>query len=84
MRAGHSRMNSPWDGVKLHYINPATGGYPMAAIAPFLQLLSKGFKGKPCRSTESTVFCVAERRGSVKIGRQLFTFDPHDVFAAPS
>ena len=73
-----------WDGVKLRYVNPATGGYPMAAIAPFLQLLPKGFKGKPYRTTEGTVFCVAEGRGTVKIGNQTFTFEPHDVFIAPS
>ena len=73
-----------WDGVKLRYVNPATGGYPMPALAPYLQLLPKGFKGKSYRTTESTVFCVAEGRGSVKIGSQSFTFEPHDVFAAPS
>jgi gentisate 1,2-dioxygenase len=56
----------------------------MAAIAPFLQLLPKGFKGKPYRSTESTVFCVAEGRGTVKIGTETFAFEPHDVFATPS
>jgi len=70
--------------LKLRYVNPATGGYPMAAIAPFLQLLPKGFKGKPYRTTEGTVFCVAEGRGTVKIGNQTFTFEPHDVFIAPS
>ncbi|MDR2992039.1 MAG: gentisate 1,2-dioxygenase [Burkholderiaceae bacterium] len=73
-----------WDGVKLRYVNPATGGYPMAAIAPFLQLLPKGFKGKPYRTTESTVFCVAEGRGTARIGKETFAFEPHDVFAAPS
>ncbi|MDR0457750.1 MAG: gentisate 1,2-dioxygenase [Burkholderiaceae bacterium] len=73
-----------WDGVKLRYVNPATGGYPMGTMAPFLQLLPKGFQGKPYRTTESTVFCVGEGRGTVKIGTQSFAFDPHDVFAAPS
>jgi gentisate 1,2-dioxygenase len=73
-----------WDGVKLRYVDPTTGGYPMATMAPFLQLLPKGFKGKSYRTTESTVFCVAEGRGTVKIGAQTFDFDPHDVFAAPA
>ncbi|MCL2726115.1 MAG: gentisate 1,2-dioxygenase [Polyangiaceae bacterium] len=80
------RMNDidAWDGVKLRYVNPATGGYPMGTIAPFLQLLPKGFKGKTYRTTESTVFCVAEGRGKVHIGKESFAFNPHDVFAAPS
>ena len=80
------RMNEldAWDGVKLRYINPGTGGYAMTAIAPYLQLLPKGFKGKSYRTTESTVFCVAEGRGSAKIGDQTIAFERHDVFAAPS
>jgi len=73
-----------WDGVKLRYVNPATGGYPMGTIAPFLQLLPKGFKGKPYRTTEGTVFCVAEGRGTARIGKETFAFHPHDIFAAPS
>src|SRR5690606_20007490 len=28
-----------WDGIKLRYVNPATGGYAMATIATFMQLL---------------------------------------------
>jgi len=80
------RMNEvdAWDGVKLRYVNPATGGYPMATMAPFLQLLPKGFKGRPYRTSEGTVFCVVEGSGSVKIGSHTFTFHPHDIFAAPS
>jgi gentisate 1,2-dioxygenase len=73
-----------WDGVKLRYVNPATGGYPMGTMSPFLQLLPKGFKGKSYRTTESTVFCVAEGRGTARIGKETFAFEPHDVFAAPS
>ena len=32
-------------GVKLQYVNPATGGYPLTTIGAFLQLLPKGFNG---------------------------------------
>ncbi|CAG9249651.1 Gentisate 1,2-dioxygenase [Paraburkholderia unamae] len=73
-----------WDGVKLRYVNPATGGWPMPTMATFMQFLPKGFRGKPYRSTDSTVYCVVEGSGAVRIGEERFTFDAHDVFVAPS
>ena len=51
----------PRHGVKLQYVNPATGGYPLTTIGAFLQLLPKGFNGQPYRSTDATV--VLRRRG---------------------
>ncbi|MFL5398245.1 MAG: gentisate 1,2-dioxygenase, partial [Myxococcales bacterium] len=46
----------PVHGVKLQYVNPATGGYPMPTIAAFIQLLPAGFQGRRYRSTDGTVF----------------------------
>ena len=74
----------PWDGVKLRYLNPATGGYPMPTMATFMQLLPAGFQGKTSRCTDSTVYCVVEGRGTARIGEQEFHFGPRDVFVAPS
>jgi gentisate 1,2-dioxygenase len=71
-------------GVKLQYVNPATGGYPLTTIGAFLQLLPKGFKGTPYRSTDATVFCVAEGHGSSTIGGRTFPWGPRDIFVAPS
>ena len=73
-----------WDGVKLRYVNPATGGWPMPTIATFMQYLPADFKGRTYRSTDATVYCVVEGKGTVKIGNDEFTFEPHDVFVAPS
>ncbi|NPT60105.1 gentisate 1,2-dioxygenase [Paraburkholderia elongata] len=73
-----------WDGVKLRYVNPATGGWPMPTIATFMQYLPAGFKGRTYRSTDATVYCVVEGNGTVKIGNDEFTFEPHDVFVVPS
>ena len=42
-------------GVKMRFINPATGGAPMPTIGAFMQLLPKGFRGTPYRATDSTV-----------------------------
>ena len=74
----------PWDGVKLRYLNPATGGYPMPTMATFMQLLPAGFQGKAYRSTDSTVYSVVEGRGIARIGDAEFHFGPRDVFVAPS
>lgn len=74
----------PWDGVKLRYVNPATGGFPMPTMATFMQMLPKGFRGRQSRSTESTVFSVVEGHGMVQIGEQTFSFSPKDIFVAPS
>lgn len=80
-----SRNSAPdaWDGVKLRYVNPGNGGYPMATMATFLQLLPKGFCGRPYRSTDATVFSVVEGSGTVRLGEQDFFFEPRDIFVAP-
>jgi gentisate 1,2-dioxygenase len=74
----------PRHGVKMQYINPATGGSPMPAIAAFLQLLPAGFSSQPYRSTDSTIFCVAEGSGKSRIGFESFEWREHDVFVVPS
>jgi len=74
----------PHHGIKLQYVNPATGGYPMPTIAAFLQLLPKGFAGKPYRSTDSTIVNVVEGRGRSHVGSQTFAWGPRDIFVVPS
>ena len=71
-------------GVKLQYINPATGGYPMPTIAAFMQLLPKGFAGATYRSTDSTIYNVVEGHGRSRIGAETFSWGPRDVFVVPS
>jgi len=73
-----------WDGVKLRYVNPATGGWPMPTIAAFMQLLPAGFAGRSYRSTDATIYCVVEGAGTARIGEIVFPFEPHDVFVVPS
>ena len=73
-----------WDGVKLRYINPLTGRYPMPTIATFLQLLPRHFHGKSRRSTDGTVYSVVEGSGRATIGDQTFSFTARDTFVAPS
>ena len=72
-----------WHGVKLEYVNPATGGYPMPTMAAFLQLLPPGFRGQPYRSTDGTVFSSTEGSGRSKIGDVTIDWKERDVFVVP-
>lgn len=73
-----------YEGYKLRYVNPANGGSPMPTMATFMQLLPAGMKSKKQRSTDSTIYHVVEGQGKVTIGDKTFTFEPKDVFVAPS
>jgi gentisate 1,2-dioxygenase len=73
-----------WHGVKMQYINPVNGGYPMPTIAAFVQLLPKGFRTKPYRSTDGTVYSVIEGRGRSQIGDATFEWSKRDIFVVPT
>lgn len=77
-----------WHGVKLRYVNPATGGWPMPTIGAFMQLLPAGFAGKAHRATDGTVYSVVEGRGRAIVSRgedqHTIAFGPRDHFVVPS
>jgi len=75
---------SPWHGLKMKYTNPQTGDYAMPTMATFIQLLPKGFKTQPYRSTDSTVFVCTEGKGKTVIGDQTYDWGPRDIFVVPS
>jgi len=68
----------------MQFINPLTGGHAMPTIGTFMQLLPKGFRSRPYRSTDGTVYSVAEGTGSVQIGGERFAFEARDTFVVPS
>ena len=71
-------------GWKMQFTNPLSGGPAMPTIGAFLQLLPKGFRTQACRSTDATVYSVAEGTGQAHIGGQTYAFGPRDTFVAPS
>ena len=77
-----------WDGVKLRYLNPLTGGSPMPTMATFMQKLPAGFAGRPWRQTDGAVYSVVEGRGQAVIegAGQTWRFEigPRDHFVVPS
>jgi len=79
--------NGPVDrrhGVKMQYVNPATGGYPMPTISAFIQWLPSGFTGEPYRSTDATIYCAVEGHGRSQVGSLSFAWGPRDIFVVPS
>ncbi|MEZ5284947.1 MAG: gentisate 1,2-dioxygenase [Vicinamibacterales bacterium] len=84
----HLARAGDWDachGLKMRYSNPVTGGYPMATIAAFIQLLPAGFVTAGYRSTDATVFVAVEGRGRTRIGADFVVeWRPRDIFVVPS
>lgn len=71
-------------GVKMRYVDPATGGYTMPTMGAFMQLLPTGFQGAAYRQTDATVYCAVEGRGRTRIGDEVLTWGRRDIFVAPS
>jgi gentisate 1,2-dioxygenase len=74
----------PHHGLKMEYVNPVDGGSPLPTISTFIQLLPKGFRSAPYRSTDGTAYAVIEGRGETQVGDVTLTWEPGDVFVAPS
>ena len=66
MRGMAEKAARPVHGSRIHYGGERT----MPTIDAWLRLLPAGFKTKPYRSTDATVFCVAEGHGRSRIGDQ--------------
>ncbi len=67
-------------GTRIHYGGEST----MPTIDAWLSLLPAGFRTEAYRSTDATVFCVAEGHGQSRIGDETFSWGPHDIFMVPS
>lgn len=80
-RMAKSGTADAWHGVRLEYWN---GAPVLPTIAAWLRLLPGGFRSKPYRSTDATVFCVTEGHGRSRIGNTTIEWAPHDIFMAPS
>ncbi len=70
-------------GAKIEYLN-AKGASVTRTLGAFLQWLPAGFRGVPYRSTDSTVYCVAEGQGTSRIGDRSFEWSARDIFVVPS
>jgi gentisate 1,2-dioxygenase len=71
----------PWHGVRMHY---GEGEFTTPTIDAWLRLLPAGFRTRPYRSTDATVFCAVEGYGRSVIGDTALNWGPHDIFMVPS
>ncbi len=74
----------PRDGLRMEFSNPADGGTVLPTISAFCQLVPQGFDTKPLRSTDGTVYCVVEGRGTAHIAGERFEVEQGDVFVVPA
>jgi gentisate 1,2-dioxygenase len=74
----------PCWGHKLKYTNPDTGAWAMPTMGTCMQLLPAGYRGKPYRATDSTVYAAVEGKGKVVVSGQGFSFTAKDVLVCPS
>jgi gentisate 1,2-dioxygenase len=74
----------PHLGHALEFINPADGGPVMPTIAAHVRLLPQGFRTRPRRATDATVFVVVEGEGHARIAEQEMVLRPRDLFVVPS
>ncbi|MFN9390475.1 MAG: gentisate 1,2-dioxygenase [Betaproteobacteria bacterium] len=71
-------------GIRMQFINPATGGPAMPTIGTNIQWLPAGFSGAGYRCTDGTVFHVIEGSGECCLEGAVLPFGPRDTFVVPS
>ncbi len=74
----------PCHGIKMEYVNPATGGPAMPTIGTYMQHLPKGFATETYRSTAAWVYSPVEGSGRTIIGETTYEWSPRDVFVVPA
>jgi gentisate 1,2-dioxygenase len=83
-RAARASDGSPYDGVIMQYVNPATGGAVMKTLGACIQLLRGGERTLAHRRTGSTDYNVAKgARYSIIEGRRLDR-KKNDIYVVPS
>ena len=73
----------PAHGYRLRYGGDAHTGHPFRTMAAFMQRLPAGFRGRPHRSTDGTVFNVAQGHCRVELSGTVHELLPHDTFVVP-
>jgi gentisate 1,2-dioxygenase len=75
---------SPYDGVLMEYVNPATGGPVMQTIGASMQMLRPGETTKAHRHTGSYLYQCCKGSGHSVINGKRFDWTERDIFCVPS
>jgi gentisate 1,2-dioxygenase len=84
LKASMVSEGSPYDGILMNYVNPATGGPVMQTMGGSIQLLRRGEATKAHRHTGSICYTVAKGIGYSVIEGKRLDWKEHDIFVAPS
>ena len=82
--AAKATDGSPYDGIMMQYVNPATGGPVMKTLGAHIQLLRGGERTKAHRHTGSVVYTCAKGSGYSIIGGKRYDWSKSDIFVVPS
>jgi gentisate 1,2-dioxygenase len=83
-QAARASDGSPYDGIIMQYVNPATGGPVMKTLGATIQLLRGGERTRAHRHTGSVVYNVAKGAGTSIIAGRRFDWKKNDIFVVPS
>jgi len=75
---------SPFDGVLMEYVNPATNGPVMQTMGASMQMLRPGEHTKSHRHTGSFLYHVAKGSGHSIINGDRYEWCEKDIFCVPS
>ncbi len=70
-------------GIKMRYVNPASGGPVMPTIDCYMQLLPKGLETETLQSSAAWIYSVVEGTGKTIVGDTTIAWGPRDVFVVP-
>src|SRR5436305_12098485 len=74
----------PFEGIKMQFVNPVTGGPVFPTLDYSAQLLRPGEELELKRETCSTFVVVMEGKGFSEIGGQRFDWEKNDIMAVPN
>ena len=75
---------SPFDGIHMDYVNPATGGAVMQTMGASMQLLRPGEHTKAHREVGSFVYQCAKGSGHSIVNGQRLDWRERDIFVVPT
>jgi gentisate 1,2-dioxygenase len=79
-----NEKGSPYDGIELQFVNPATGGPVGSTLDYAAQLLRPSEETLPKRETCSTFMVVMEGKGYTEVGGQRFDWEKNDIVVMPN
>lgn len=83
-RYADATPGSPFDGTRMNYVNPVSGGHVMQTLGASMQLLRPGEHTRAHRHTGSFIYQVAKGSGYSVIDGKRLDWQERDIFCLPS